>query len=79
MKKNIINQTQQFFLSKRGIIETVNDQLKNVCQIEHTRHRKPENAFVNLILGLIAYVFKLRKPSIKNNKLPFPLLAITSN
>ena len=71
--------TQQFYLSKRGLIETVNDQLKNICQIEHTRHRKPANAFVNLISGLIAYSFKLRKPSIKNNKLPMPLLAVTSN
>jgi hypothetical protein len=45
MKERIINMTQQFYLSKRGLIETVNDQLKNTCQIEHTRHRKPENAF----------------------------------
>lgn len=79
MKKNIINPAQKYYLSKRGIIETVNDQLKNVCQIEHTRHRKPENAFVNLISGLIAYAFKLKKPSIKNNKLPTPLFALTSN
>lgn len=79
MKRKTINMTQQFYLSKRGLIETVNDQLKNICQIEHTRHRKPENAFVNLISGLIAYTFKLRKPSIKNNKLSIPLLAITSN
>ena len=56
MKGRIINMTQQFYLSKRGLIETVNDQLKNICQIEHTRHRKPENAFVNLISGLIAYI-----------------------
>ena len=79
MKGRIINMAQQFYLSKRGLIETVNDQLKNICQIEHTRHRKPANAFVNLISGLIAYTFKLRKPSIKNNKLPMPLLAVTSN
>lgn len=79
MKKRIINMTQQFYLSKRGLIETVNDQLKNTCQIEHTRHRKPENAFVNLISGLIAYAFKLRKPSIKNNRLSMPLLHLTQN
>lgn len=79
MKSRIINMTQRFYLSKRGLIETVNDQLKNICQIEHTRHRKPENAFVNLISGLIAYTFKLRKPSIKNDKLPIPLLALTQN
>ncbi len=67
MKKRIMNMTQKFYLSKRGLIETVNDQLKNICQIEHTRHRKPENAFVNLVAGLVAYAFKPRKPSIRNN------------
>ncbi|RZI47718.1 hypothetical protein EDM53_00500, partial [Rickettsiales endosymbiont of Peranema trichophorum] len=35
----------------RGLVETVIDQFKNWCQIEHTRHRKVENAFVNIILG----------------------------
>jgi hypothetical protein len=42
-------------------------------------HRKPQNAFVNLISGLIAHGFKLRKPSIKINKLPQDILALTSN
>jgi len=79
MKKRILNVTQQFYLSKRGLIETVNDQLKNICYIEHTRHRKPANAFVNLLSGLIAYSFKPRKPSIKNNKLPPNILQLTSN
>lgn len=79
MKKKVINLTQQFYLSKRGLIETVNDQLKNICHIEHTRHRKPANAFVNLVSGLIAYSFKPRKPSIKHNKLPKNLMMLTSN
>ena len=79
MKKKVMNVTQKFYLSKRGLIETVNDQLKNICQIEHTRHRKPVNAFVNLVAGLIAYAFRPRKPSIKNNKLPKPMLALTSS
>ncbi len=69
MKKRIMSQAQKFLLSKRGIIETVIDQLKNCCQIEHSRHRSPVNAFVNIISGLIAYCFKTRKPNIKLNKL----------
>ena len=77
MKKKVMNVTQKFYLSKRGLIETVNDQLKNICQIEHTRHRKPVNAFVNLVSGLIAYTFRPRKPSIKNDKLFKPMLALT--
>ena len=79
MKQIIINAGQKFYLSKRGLIETVIDQLKNICQIEHSRHRKPENAFVNLISGLIAYGFKLRKPSIRINKLSHDPLWLTSN
>ncbi|MEM6431149.1 MAG: transposase, partial [Deinococcota bacterium] len=42
-------------LRKRFIIETINDQLKNISQIEHTRHRKPNNFAINLLAGLIAY------------------------
>jgi hypothetical protein len=79
MKQIIINAGQKFYLSKRGLIETVIDQLKNICQIEHSRHRNPENAVVNLISGLIAHGFKLKKPSIKINKLPQDILALASN
>jgi Transposase DDE domain len=79
MQKKIMAPIHSFYLSKRGLIETVNDQLKNICQIEHTRHRKPANAFVNLVSGLIAYAFKPRKPSIKNDKLRKPMVALTSS
>lgn len=79
MKKKILEPIQQFYLSKRGIIETVNDQLKNIYQIEHTRHRKAENAFVNLLAGLIAYAFRPKKPSIKNNKLFTTFSSLTQN
>lgn len=54
MKKRIINKAQKFFLSKRGIIETVIDHLKNCYHIEHSRHRSLVNAFVNIIFSLIA-------------------------
>ncbi len=45
-------------------IETINDQLKNVCQIEHTRHRSPVNFLTHLIAGLIAYARQPKKPSL---------------
>jgi hypothetical protein len=79
MKKRILEPIQQFYLSKRGLIETVNDQLKNICQIEHTRHRKPANAFVNLLAGLIAYAFRPKKPSIRLDKLYGKYLSLTQN
>jgi len=49
---------------KRAIIESVNDELKNICQIEHTRHRSFANFLTNLLAGLIAYSFLPKKPSI---------------
>ena len=54
----------QLPLRKRAIIETVNDQLKNISQIEHTRHRSPLNFLVNLVGGLIAYCLQPKKPSL---------------
>ena len=44
-------------LRKRAIAETIIDQLKNICQIEHSRHRSPKNFFNNLLAALIAYNF----------------------
>ncbi len=79
MKPRIMTATQKFFLSKRGIIETVIDQLKNCCQIEYSRHCSPVNAFVNIISALIAYSFKPRKPSIKFDKLPAQILPLLTN
>jgi hypothetical protein len=49
---------------KRSIIETINDQLKNISQIAHTRHRSPLNFLVNLVAGLLAYTFQDKKPAI---------------
>ena len=49
---------------KRALIETVNDQLKNISQVSHTRHRSPFNFLVNLLGGLIAYSWQPRKPSL---------------
>ncbi len=51
-------------LSKRSLVETVFDQLKNLCQIEHTRHRSPANFIVNLISGIVAYCLMPKKPAI---------------
>ena len=51
-------------LSKRAIIESVIDQLKNISQIEHSRHRSVTNFLVNLLCGLIAYAHQPKKPSL---------------
>jgi DDE family transposase len=54
----------RLLLRKRAIIETIFDQLKNISQIEHTRHRSPRNFLVNLVCGLIAYCHHSKKPSL---------------
>lgn len=66
----------RLLLRKRAIIESVNDQLKNISQIEHTRHRSPANFLVNLVSGLIAYCHQPKKPSLSwENPLSFPIPA----
>lgn len=67
MKNKLMPMINKILLRKRGLIETVNDELKNICQIEHTRHRSPSNFLVNLFSGLIAYSYLEKKPSLKLN------------
>ena len=64
MKKIKRSAFEKFFLAKRAIVEAVIGQLKEICQIEHSRHRKPDNFLVNLLAALAAYTLKPRKPSI---------------
>lgn len=64
MKNSLMHIHDKILLRKRGIIETVNDELKNICQIEHTRHRSFDNFLTNLLSGLIAYSFFPKKPSL---------------
>ena len=65
MKKKSLEFMDKVYLRKRAIIESVNDVLKNTCQIEHSRHRSFDNFLGNLIAGLTAYSFLDSKPSIK--------------
>ncbi|SFE85186.1 IS982 family transposase [Nitrosomonas sp. Nm166] len=64
MKNRLLPLFDKLLLRKRSIIEAVNDQLKNISQIEHSRHRSPFNFFVNLVAGLVAYTFREKKPSL---------------
>jgi len=65
MKNQLIEMNDKIMLRKRSIIETVNDELKNICQIEHSRHRSVGNFLTNLIAGIAAYSFFPKKPSLK--------------
>lgn len=64
MKGGELPLQDRIMLRKRAVIESANDELKNICQIEHTRHRSFTNFITNLIAGILAYSFLPKKPSI---------------
>ena len=73
MKQRLMPLSERLMLRKRSIIETIIDQLKNISQIEHSRHRSPVNCFVNILCGLIGWCcHQPKKPAIAidHNLLP---------
>ena len=64
MKPKLLTLMDKILLRKRSIIETINDQLKTISQLEHSRHRSCNNFMVNVIGALIAYTHQEKKPSI---------------
>ena len=69
--------TDKQLLRKRAVIESVIGQLKEICYIEHSRHRSPTNFMfmVNLLSGLIAYCHSSKKPSIAIDRFALPASA----
>ncbi len=65
MKNKLMSIFDKLMLRKRSVIECVNDALKNICQIEHSRHRSISGFIINLYSGLAAYHLLPKKPSIK--------------
>jgi hypothetical protein len=67
LRKNMTNRLMplldKVLIRKRAVIESINDHLKHISQIDHSRHRSPVNFLVNLIGGLIAYCLQPAKPS----------------
>ena len=66
MKEKALSNEEKILLRKRSVIETVNDELKNICQVEHTRHRSISGFLLNIISAIAAYSFFPKKPSIKS-------------
>ena len=64
MKGALMNVSDKLLLRKRAIIETVNDELKNIAQVEHSRHRCFDNFIVNMLGAIAAYCMFLKKPCI---------------
>jgi len=67
MKSKALCNEEKILLRKRSVIETVNDELKNICQIEHTRHRSISGFLLNIISAIAAYSFFPKKPSIRKD------------
>jgi hypothetical protein len=65
MHNVLMDLSDKVLLRKRALIETIIDQLKNVCQIDHSRHRSPTNFLVHLLAGLVAYCHQPKKPSLR--------------
>ena len=64
IKGALMSVSDKLLLRKRAIIETVNDELKNIAQVEHSRHRCFDNFMVNLLGAIAAYCFFPKKPCI---------------
>ena len=64
MKGAVMSMSDRLLTRKRAIIETINDELKNIAQVEHSRHRSLDNFIVNMLGALAAYCFFPKKPCI---------------
>lgn len=64
MKNVLMSQEDKILLRKRSVIESVNDELKNIAMVEHSRHRSVANFFTNTYAALAAYCYFPKKPSL---------------
>ena len=64
MKNSLMSVAYKILLRKRALTETVNDELKNIAQIEHSRHHSFNNFITNSLSAIAAYCFFKKKPAI---------------
>lgn len=67
MKNTLIDLFEKFLLKKRGIVECVNQRIKETFMISHTRHRSQSNFLINIMSALTAYCLSANKPSMRLN------------
>jgi Transposase DDE domain len=72
MKNKLMPLINKLLTRKRSMIEAMIDQLKNISQIEHSRHPSPVNCMVNIVCGLIAYCHQPKKPLLNMNEFFLP-------
>ena len=71
MQPRLLILMDQLVLRKRAMIETINDQIKTIAQLEPSRHRSYTLFMVNVISALIAYPHQDNKPSINVDRHPY--------
>ena len=76
MNNKLMPLIDKLLTRQRSIIETIIDQLKNISQIEHSRHRSPVNFLVNLVCGLIARM-PSAKETLSQSQSVFPPFCLT--
>lgn len=64
MKNKLMPLYDRILLRKRSVIETINDELKNVAQLVHSRHRSILNFAMNVLSAIAAYSFFEKKPAV---------------
>ena len=64
MKPQLLSLVNKILLRKRALVEIVNDQLKNICQVEHSRYPSSINALVHLLAKLKAYTWQEKWPKL---------------
>jgi hypothetical protein len=75
MKNSLMHISDKLLLRKRALVKTVCDELKNICHIEHTRHRSQEGFIIKLLSGMIAYSYLPKKPSLNLEIIDHALVA----
>ena len=56
MKNSLMSVADKILWRKRALIETINDELKNSAQIEHSRHRLFNNFIANALSAMVRTV-----------------------
>ena len=69
MKNRLVQLSERLVLKKRGIIESAFDIMMTICDIDHTRHRKPENAIAHTLAGVAAYTYLDKIPTVTTVRL----------
>ena len=64
MRNSLMSIADKILLRKRALIVMVNDELKNIAQIEHSRHRSFNNFIANFLSVITAYCFLKRSPTL---------------